>query len=50
MVTYQEEERIISLRKKNMEFGWRYNNRMYGEGIFERLLGQIANVKIVKAI
>ncbi len=30
------------------EFGWRYNHRQYEDGMFERLLGQIAEVKIVK--
>lgn len=29
------------------EFGWRYNNRRYKDGMFERLLGQIAEVKVV---
>lgn len=32
------------------EFGWRYNNRQYKDGMFERLLGQIANVKMIKNI
>lgn len=45
--------RIVSAKELQSyadEFGWRYNNRGFGEGMFELLLRQIAEVKIVKNI
>lgn len=32
------------------EYGWRYNNRKYQDKMFELLLNEIANVKVLKAV
>lgn len=32
------------------EYSWRYNNRKYNDKMFERLLGEIANVKMIAPV
>ncbi|OGE25311.1 hypothetical protein A3H85_02450 [Candidatus Daviesbacteria bacterium RIFCSPLOWO2_02_FULL_40_8] len=32
------------------EYSWRYNNRQYQDKMFDRLLGEIANVKVLKVV